>query len=574
MIEITDKPPSIPTFGTATKAPPVPVSECWKFCLQADVSDGIGTPGSQATVVVVFPLVTTVPADGAMFKIWGNDFTVDSSQDFTSDSFKVTTSGIVASINFGNMILANYYFNKAVSIASAVVGATIEVTLTWNECREQTGFSEEQMDFTAIEATGGSGSFENGVSPVYVDGYKIITRLGYYTDATSVFNPISVFVGLQANLLCSTVGQVCPEYVDSAQLKLYTELPDLTIDSFIPSIQLGRSVMRLFSLEYGWTFRENCIAKSGTIKKSEIVLGINAAFELDDPFQMRRYWYGHPDGYPDGQFVSEFLTTQPKSIPLCWDSFKWLWLLNSWQQDFGTYRLVARFGVYNKNGTTENFDFIINDPATDGHSWYQPVNFNVSPGFVLENTPTFTEGNIAFYDVVVIGTDTEGEVLFNATEILRFRPDHCCEGNTDIYFLTPAGGIGTVLAKIDKKEVVREGTEINLQSDCSGSRTTQAKYGGRSLRSLRSYERISFTIDAPKTMEWQRWMKHLQKSPQHWIRVSDEAGSNLNLGGDPLAKKMILDPGSVTIYQSGQGIQFSATGYLTDIPTQKGIEPL
>ena len=48
--------------------------------------------------------------------------------------------------------------------------------------------------------------------------------------------------------------------------------------------------------------------------------------------------------------------------------------------------------------------------------------------------------------------------------------------------------------------------------------------------------------------------------------------SNSNKG-NPIAKKFIIDPASVTTYVVGEGLEFKATGYMGDIPTQKGIEP-
>ena len=577
MITLTEQPPSIPTADFSTgdeKQPPVSVSDCWKWCLQPDAADAVATAGAKATVVVTFPATTTVPADGTPFKIWGYDFTVDSSEDYTSSSFKVTTSGLTTFLNFSNMIQANIFFNRAVTISATIVGGAFEVTITWNECREQPRFVEEQMDFSGIEATGATAEFTNGTSPEYVDGYRILTRVGYLVDATSEFKPISKFSGLDVDKNCTTVGEVCTEYKGDIQTQLYTDLPDLTTTSFIPSIQGGRSLMRLFALEYGWVYRENCGAKSGTIKKSDIVLGINAAFDVDDPYQMRRYWYNHPDGFPPGQFVADFLTTQPKSMTLHWDSFKWLWLLNNWQNKYGTYRLVARFAIYKKGvGYFEAFEVIINNPTTDGHAWYQPVNFNVSPQYVADNAPTLTKAEIDFYEVSVKGTTTGGDTIFNASEILTFRPEGCCEGTTDIYFLEPPGGIGTMIVKIDEKEVVQEGQEVALQTTCGIDRFDRARYGGRTLMNLRSYERITFSINAPNTVEWVRWLKHFRSSPQHWIRVSDEAGSNLGLGGNPIAKKLIIEPGAGKIYENGKVVEFKATGYLADIPTQIGIEP-
>lgn len=62
-------------------------------------------------------------------------------------------------------------------------------------------------------------------------------------------------------------------------------------------------------------------------------------------------------------------------------------------------------------------------------------------------------------------------------------------------------------------------------------------------------------------------MRHIRQSPQHWLRVLDE-------DGEPIAKKLILEPGSVRTFTNGEGINFEATGYFADIATQKGFEPI
>lgn len=452
------------------------------------------------------------------------------------------------------------------------------ITLTWRECREQPRFVAEDMVFTAITAAGGSGTFTNGVSPVYVDGYKVITRIGIFAGDPRGFQPLSPKVGLTTDQQCTGVGEVCVDYVADAETMLHTLLPDLTSTSFITSFANAESMMRYFALEYGWVYRDNCQAKSGTIKRSGFVFGLNAAFDIDDEYQMRRYWYGHPDGFPPGQFVTDFLTTQPKKTNLCWGSFAWLWMLNSWQEDEGNYDLVARFVLYNAAGTIiETIRVVVNDFGVDGSLFSNPVCFNVSPQFVLDNAATATEATLARYDVQVVGADVSNPAttLFNATEFIGFYPDHCCEEKTDLYVLTPAGGFATQVIEVVERQIVKDGQEINIQVPCGNSRTDRAKYGGRSMVNLRSYEKIEFTFTLPRTVESVRWMKHVRQAPQTMIKAYSEGlyGVSQNDLGTPLAKKFIIDPSSVTTFVAGEGIEFRATGYTADISTQKGFEP-
>lgn len=572
MITITEEPPSITdTAYTELKAPPVAVSECFKWCLQADTSDAITTPGGQAFVQVLFPAVCSVPANGTEFKIWGFTFTIDDSQDYTANSFEVDAFGFISWLNFVNMIQANLFFSRAVTVVGEVVGSDFQATITWNDCREQERFSGADVDLTELDNLGGSSSFANGSSPVYVEAFKILSRAVYYQDATLAIYPLGRLEALEADLLCDSVSEICVDYRLDIEQKLFTRLPELSSTSFIDEVENGRSIMRLFSLEYGWSYRTDCQVQSGTIRRSGRVLGVNAVFPPEDQYGMRRYWHEHPSGYPPGQTAPDFLTLQPKTKhTLCLSSFSWLWMTNNFQHAYGiNYRLRVKFQLYKigTNGVFEEFDYTALDSVVDSNSWYQCVNFNTSPAFVLANAPSIVSGELAGYDVQVFGVENfTTTVLFTASEKLHYDVVDACSGCTDLYFLGSPGGIGTQIARVTEREVVTAGKEILINSSCDLSNIDRAKYGGRSLTSLRSYERVSFTIELPRTTEHERWIKDFRKSPQHWLRIED-------YDGEPMAKKMLLDGNSVKVFREGEGINVEATGYLADIVSQKGIEP-
>lgn len=566
MITLTEQPLGISGVLEPTQ-PPVALSDCIRYCLQPDTSDAISTPGAFATLVVTIPATCTVPADGTTFKIWGYDFTIDSSSDFSSSSFKVETLGFLTLLNFVNMIYANIFFNRALTGTLEIVGSDFVVTFSWNECREQPRFSSEDMVLDVFTTIGGSAAATNGTSPVYVDGYRIISRGYSYKDATGSGTALGVFVGLESEKQCSEVGETCVVMNDDFGAELYTPLPDLSSTSFIDTVTLGRSMMKLFGIEYGWTYRENCTPKSGTITKSKQALVLNAAFDIDDPYQIRRYWYGHPDGFPNSLTYAEFLTVQPKTLKVRNDSFLWLWMLNNWQDDFGQYSLKASFAIYGLDGNISSVQtFIVNNGITDAHSWHQPVNFNVSPSFLVDQF-AINLSNVLKYSVQVSGVDTldSNNVFFNATEYLEFVLSPACDSHTDLYFLNSCGGIDTVDVQIDRIEVVQDGNEIQIPVPCGTDRSDRAKYGGRTLLSLRSYSKYYLSAEFQRTPANTRWLTDLRKSPQRWIRITDE-------GGSPLAKKLIVSPGAVKVYEVGVGIKIELEGYLQDIPIQTGSE--
>lgn len=570
MIQITSQPPGMAAITDPIVAP-IALSDCMNFCLQPDAADVFLTTGTQAELVFTIPFTCTVPANGTAFKLWGYSFTIQSAEPFTSESFKVDANGLVTVLNLANMLAANVFFKRTGSVTSfTAVGTDYVMIYKWNECREQINFTGTNMDFLVFGTIGGNVTKLNGISPSYVEAYRIIVNTVRYQDNTLTYADLSALAGMEAEKLCDRAGIVCVDIKSDVSDDLYTMMPPLTYDSFISSIDNGRSMMRFYSLQYGWTYRQNCIAKSGTIKRSNRVLVLNAAFDIDDPYQIRRYWSGHPQGFPPGQLFPDFLTTQPKTIPLCKDSYKWLWFLNSFQGNSATnYALVCSFDLYDKdNILVRSGTSVVNNPATMGSAHHQPVCFNASPRHISDILNVSMAGIVA-YEVQLLGVnrlDFE-DVLFNASEYLRFEIcDKCCEDGTDLYFLSPTGSIDTFLVRVDSLETLQSGgEEITVNLPCGASRTDRATNGGRTLTSTRVYQKMKLSAQIPRSKEWERWVKHLRQSPQRWIRVMDESGAYI-------AKKIVFENGGITQRETGQGVTIEMTGYLMDIPTQQGNE--
>ena len=63
MITVLTEPQSTPVDAIASVDPkgvPVPVSDCFRWCLQLDDADAVTTAGTNATAVVTFPYSTVV----------------------------------------------------------------------------------------------------------------------------------------------------------------------------------------------------------------------------------------------------------------------------------------------------------------------------------------------------------------------------------------------------------------------------------------------------------------------------------------------------------------------------------
>ena len=541
-----------------------PVSGCLKWTLQPDNADVATTPGSSATIVVDFPLVPTIPADGTPFKLWGHDFTIDSASEFTSSSFQVTGNGFQTALYFKGMLEANIFFRRATLVTlSGAFSNTVNVV--WRECREQSSFGGASMDYAALESTGATVTVINGVSPVYVDGYKLIVRLLRAESSGIEWTEMTKLEGIEPARICAGSGPVSVDFMADARRSFYPRLPDLSATSYIAPGTGGfytklhsTGFFAVFQLEYGWVYREDCQPKSGTLMKSERVLVVNMAFPAEDLYNVQRYSPDHPGGLPPGQTYTDFLTTIPRKSRVCSDTFLWLWFLNKYAS--GSSAFTVKFIVTNTSDVEVTYNFTMPHPGEILQ------NFNASPAFLASHFG-IDLSTVKLYKIHVEGLSG---TAFVATSELTFVLDSdCCETHTDGYFLTPAGGIGTIVFEETEFETVQEGTEICIDVPCGVDPVFESKHGGRTLTALRAYDQKTFTARNPYTEQNQMWFADFKRSPHRWIRVNVPGVS-----GQYIAKKFIPETGGIRIFRDGENLELSVTGYFADIPLQSTTEPL
>lgn len=533
---------------------PIPISDCLRWVFQADDADVVTTPGVQAELVVVFPSSPSDPGNGTEFTIWGHLMTTNSATQYTATSFKVQAGDqLDTANNFAAMIASNFYFNRAVTID--VTGGT--VTITWNDCGEQENFGAEQMEFSNIIGNAiTSATPTNGTTPVYVNGYRIQYRM-WRIDTNDGANsgPIMAYEGMTPNLLCDTSEESAFDGMPTARELLNTPLP--TLDNSHPGIDYN-GMIQYFTLEYGWTYRdESCQALSGDFAFSDRPSVWNAYFQPEDVYRIRKYWPDASGGLPPGQTYVKFLTTQPSKMWMFIDSKCWLWyMINESTQSFTTIDLHVI--ATKKDGSS------ITTTTTVVNSGYGINAVNVSPSFIISlGLSGVTALTLSYYTVSILLDDTT-----QVTEEITYYIEPGCanaELDTDLYFLTPIGGIGTIPVRITERNANQSGDEILLDVPCTASRADKGKYGGRTLSNIRSYESFTYrSID--NGPEITAFFKDLKLSPQRWVRRRAEDGTWI-------ARKLIIEPGSIKIYEDGQKVTAEVTGYLGDIQIQSITEP-
>lgn len=541
---------------------PIPISDCLLWTFEPDDSDVVSTPGVAASLVIVFPSSPSAPANGTEFVMWGHVMEIQSGTPFTARTFKVEAADANGTIgNFVDMVSANYFFASAVTVS--VDYGTRTVTLTWNECGEQPNFGSEQMDFAAITGTAiTSATPTNGTTPVYVDGYKFVYRMlrtDIVNDANSGF--VTAFESMEPNKDCTGGDDVGFNGMPTARRLLKTYMPAL--DNNHPTITFDGPI-QYFSLQYGWVYRDaNANAMSGEFAFTNRSAVWNAYFEPYDVYKVRRYWPGATGGLPPGQTLPRMLTQQPNSHYLLKKSKAWLYyMINDAVQSYTNLRM--RVVVEKIGGGTVSSTFIVPNSSFGINA------VNTSPSFVVSlGLSGVTIDNIESYACAIFTQNSATPTdVTQITEAHIFYVMQVCDSaqHTDIYFLDKLGGIGTLPVEIIEETANQVGDEILLDVPCSASREDKARYGGRTLGNIRS--NISYTL---RTFfkggdEYLDFFRSMKLSPQRWIRTTDETGAFV-------ARKFIVEPGGVKVFQEGPRVSLEVSGYMGDIVIQSGSEP-
>lgn len=558
------------TINSAPTVPPVPtpVNDCLEWCLLPADADVFDTPGTYATVDIEFPATFSgIPANGTEITVWGKTFTIDDTSDHTSTSFKVVSSGNTSGTNFRNMLKSNFFFLRAVDIE--IGGSGFRFTeLTWQACGEQDYFSGASMDFSALESEGAVVTVTNGTTPVLVTGATLQTRLLRERDFTGIYDPVTKWEGHKLRGNCDTALEICVDYMQDAKRTLYTPLPDLTLDSEIDP-EGSVTMLGQFKIQYGITYQSgDCVPESGDFEESDAVYVMDTVFEAEEITRMARYIFDHPDGPVSPSNHPQFLTNKPDRLLLGVNSFAWLWLAAGYAS-VAPDNIRLRWNVIYKNGTSD-FDFVDYLPLAP----YQVHCFNVSP-LKLKTIFSLTDlDDVSHYFVRAEAWSSGGSLLQTVGWETYFAIEEICENVIDVYFKTPPGGIGTLLCEVQEKEIIQEGTEICLDTPCSLTRVEKAAYGGRGVNQIRNYEKITLKARRNFTPEDVAYFRGLKASSERWIQV-ENTYLQFSYDADLLytAKRLLVDPGGVKIYQTGEYIDLVITGSIGDVDVQnpKGV---
>lgn len=551
-VQLTSSPPAAPEY--------IPISDCLKWCLQAQNADVYTTVGAAAKVVAVFPSTCTVPSNGTTFKIWGYDFTVQSGSLFSSTSYKVVTSGTETAANFKAMIEANFFFRRATRVTLSGTGQRT-VTIEWLTCEEQSNFTGANMAFGGITGTGGTCTATNGSTADIKDGYGIAVTL-FVDMVNGGFSPVTASEGLLPKIGCSSVQAECVDMMPKVQSLLYTPMPRL---DGVTHPDSEYNTVKKFALLYGDFWRENCNSQSGLQSLSGTVLVCNATFEPNDALKFRPYAVESAGGLPSGQTRFKFLTTQPTKHIIHRDSFVFLYMLaNETDPTFAGINVTA--ATFAADGTQLE-DNTFQPPIAYRQSGFTA--FNISPLFISETLGLTMDSTVAYYIVSLAGIDNtpSANALFRFENITYIFNTGCSDSDetTDLYFVTSPGGIGTLPMVVDSVEIAQEGNVNDFGDNCSTDTYIRASTGGATLTVTSNYKSIRLSTIVDHSEEIERFFSDMKKSPQRWVRVQDGNGGFV-------PRKFLIDTGAIEVRRTGEAVQLTVTGRFLNETAQSNTE--
>lgn len=542
---ITDQPAIYPI--------PEPVSNRLAWTIQPDAADVLETVGSKATVQVTFPATgITVPANGTEFTIWGHTFTIDDIASFTQNSFELETSGNSSGINFKEMLKANFFFAKT-QIANGPDGFR-DTIITWEDCGEQENFTGAAMDLSALTTAGATVTVTNGMTAVKVNGYVMQARL-LKMDADGIYQPITKYEGFQPVINCSSVAALTIDFMEEARRTLYMELPDLTVSS--EQDPEDTTAVGLFKLQVGWTYKDdNCQPFSGNFITSDPVMVYNTVFDLEENWGMKRFIYDHTEITPfDIPKWPRWLTNKPERLALGWESIAWLWLSGAYNVSLTPDTIQLTFNVYYTNGTTAQQN--VSYPFV---SEWQLHNFNVSPKRLLSLFSLVDLSTVSHYFVRATALDEFNSSIGVIGYETFFSVEQPCEETTDLYFLTPYGGIGTLYCDIVEKSINQQAQEICLDVPVMATRQETARYGGYMQNQVKNQESITLRCRRNYTNDEVAYFKSFKTSPERWIQIPETGLDGVGNLYNYIAKRFLVDPGGVQIFQEGDYVELIITG--------------
>lgn len=507
----------MPSLTTAPATSYVPVGnlDAVKYGITPIFGEHILSTGSYPSLTVQFNS-TPQPTNGFIV-VFGKTFTVNNTATNSGNINLFDADAEQQAVNFIQGVTASIELFPFVEILQSIaVGLLWQVTMTYKiRVAIPTVLDDSGLTIPLPLATSNIGS-----APTLEEGYKIAYQLFEGNLIGSA--PITALRHVSPKIGNGSLAVNEETVIDASKqagLIVSTTKP-FNIASTTPFEDTTFS--KEIFLRFGSQISDGNSTTWGSFADSDIVKAVNVALPIGHV--MDDYLHNTRGG------DYKFLTLSPRIVNICKNGeYHWLWFIANVEEEEGVNACQLKYTLNYATGVT-----VVKTYTMPGDGV-----FCIPCG--TANFPYDLKGVISYSIKVefqkAFGTSSTETFTFDLQDACQ-----CTEPYSEIYFLEPLGGYGTLpIHKVEMVEVEQENGYFETPIDNSLGAENKMLNNGVALHSPRSFERITLTVRVRFTNSNYAFVKGLRSSKERFVRYK--------VNGTNEVYRFTPDAGTMEIYK-------------------------
>lgn len=431
---------------------------CLRWCIQESALEILA--GARA----VYTLTVTGAGVSGNVRIAGKTFTVNNLiSDYNSSQFNADSGdAIITATNLLNAVKSNIDIYPYYTFSLTPSGPNYILTV---QAKEIGYIAPTPFDAGTI---GWAYTFTQGTPLLLKEGYKYAYQLIMIEpDGTEVE--------------CMDIQTVKPryDYEGGAEVAVCFDLVNIAanyVKTYFPSSQPDEylwdpTAVRKFYIRFGYVDRVGCTTLESGFRNDYAIWLVNHAASVTEKNGPVDYAPDPFSGVP--QFKKLMTSRSGVRIPLCSDTYAWIYGFYNGVIGTGNVHLAVRYFFYDCNGDQIAWLYH-DDPFTGKPNGYDTYNTDSNGVFIIPiggaNKPLAWPAGTAKVVVIVgkiVNDDSVNGFFQQYEEYVYYVSDNCDCNDVEAYFLCEAGGYDTILfERFQEIGLTTEQSQVTFRDFC------------------------------------------------------------------------------------------------------------